>query len=143
VALTYGRDVARTVGATLHILHVANMLVATAGAEYLAATPSLQADIENTASRQLDGLLSVQDNLELRLHKCVRTSPAPAQAIVEYAEENGIDLIVMGTHGRNALARFLMGSVAARVIRSAPCPVMTVRTRDSAGAQHQPVAVAS
>jgi len=54
-------------------------------------------------------------------------SDAPALAIVEYATRERIDLIVTGTHGRGAVAHFLMGSVAERVVRTAPCPVLTVR----------------
>jgi len=52
---------------------------------------------------------------------------APGREIVAYAEETGIDLIVMGTHGRGGLNRLLLGSVAERVIRSAPVPVLTYR----------------
>jgi nucleotide-binding universal stress UspA family protein len=51
----------------------------------------------------------------------------PAQAINEAAAEIGADLIVMGTHGRTGLSRLLMGSVAEEVLRTAPCPVMTIR----------------
>ena len=47
--------------------------------------------------------------------------------IVEYANDHDVDIIVMGTHGRGGLAHFLMGSVAERVVRTAPCPVLTVR----------------
>ena len=47
-------------------------------------------------------------------------------AIAQAAKDNGADLVIMGTHGRKGVARFFMGSVAARVIASAPCPVMTV-----------------
>ena len=50
----------------------------------------------------------------------------PAQAIVDYAADNGFDLIVMGTHGRAGIAHLLMGSVAERVVRHATCPVMTI-----------------
>ena len=46
---------------------------------------------------------------------------------MQYATEHGIDLIVMGTHGRKALGHLLVGSVAERVVRAAPCPVLTVR----------------
>jgi|SRR5579884_2395558 universal stress protein A len=52
----------------------------------------------------------------------------PAAAILKAAQEIGADLIVMGTHGRTGLHRLLMGSVAERVVRKAPCPVLTVRT---------------
>ncbi len=53
----------------------------------------------------------------------------PAEEIVKYAEEAGIDLIVMGTHGRRGLDRILLGSVAEEVVRTAEVPVMTVRMR--------------
>ena len=58
------------------------------------------------------------------------TSNSPAIEIVDYARKNGIDLIVMGTHGRGAIAHFFMGSVAERVVRMAPCPVLTVRNSE-------------
>jgi nucleotide-binding universal stress UspA family protein len=52
----------------------------------------------------------------------------PVTEILEAAREAGADLIVMGTHGRTGLGRFLMGSVAEHVVRHATCPVVTVRT---------------
>jgi universal stress protein A len=54
-------------------------------------------------------------------------SGVPAKAIVEYAGSLGADLIVMGTLGRGGMAHFLLGSVAERLVRNAPCPVLTVR----------------
>ncbi|QLD84860.1 universal stress protein [Natronomonas halophila] len=54
----------------------------------------------------------------------------PSKEIVNYADEEGCDLIVMGTHGRGGLNRLLLGSVAERVVRSSPIPVMTVRVGD-------------
>jgi nucleotide-binding universal stress UspA family protein len=50
----------------------------------------------------------------------------PSEEIVNYADEHEIDLIVMGTHGRTGVARVLLGSVAEKVVRKAPCPVLTV-----------------
>ena len=52
---------------------------------------------------------------------------APYEAIAEAAKTNQADLVVLGTHGRTGASRFFLGSVAARVISTAPCPVMTVR----------------
>ena len=52
---------------------------------------------------------------------------APYEAIAEAARSNDADLVVLGTHGRKGVSRFFLGSVAARVISTAPCPVMTVR----------------
>jgi nucleotide-binding universal stress UspA family protein len=54
-------------------------------------------------------------------------SGPPADTIVRIAEERGVDLIVMGTHGRTGLQHMLLGSVAEKVVRTAPCPVLTVR----------------
>jgi len=56
---------------------------------------------------------------------------AAAPVILDYAKENDIDLIVMGTHGRRGLRYLLLGSVADEVVRMAPCPVLTIRQRDS------------
>jgi nucleotide-binding universal stress UspA family protein len=58
---------------------------------------------------------------------------APHQAIVEVAKEIGAELIVMGTHGRGTIERFFLGSVADRVVRSAPCAVVTVREAPAKG----------
>ena len=52
----------------------------------------------------------------------------PVMEILRYANENAIDLIVLGTHGRGPLGHVVLGSVAERVVRKAPCPVLTVRT---------------
>jgi nucleotide-binding universal stress UspA family protein len=52
---------------------------------------------------------------------------SPARAIVDYARDYAIDLIVMGTHGRSGFAHLLLGSVTERVVRTAECPVLTVR----------------
>lgn len=61
------------------------------------------------------------------------TAGVPFDAIVQGAEEEGADMIVMGTHGRRGLEGLLLGSVANRVIRLAGCPVLTVRERKGAG----------
>ena len=57
---------------------------------------------------------------------------APGREIVRYATDAGCDLIVMGTHGRGGIDRLLLGSVAERVVRRSPVPVLTVRLREDA-----------
>jgi nucleotide-binding universal stress UspA family protein len=59
--------------------------------------------------------------------ECLLGEGSPAEAILRAARERQCDLIVMGTHGRTALGRALMGSVAEEVVRKAPCPVLTVK----------------
>ena len=51
----------------------------------------------------------------------------PFLEVIRYAREHDIDLIVLGTHGRTGLVHMLMGSVAEKIVRKAPCPVLTVR----------------
>lgn len=127
-ALAYGRELARTFGATLHVLHVADdVYVRLGGDAYMAVLPELQKDLEVAAQKQLDELLIDNDPVPLPVKTAVLTSSATAAAIVQYARDLDIALIVVGTHGRGALAHLLMGSVAERVVRSASCPVLTVR----------------
>lgn len=56
---------------------------------------------------------------------------SPANAICDYAAKEGVDLIVLSTHGRTGLDHLLIGSVAERVVRHAPCPVLTLRSKRS------------
>ena len=128
-ALAYGRELARTFGASLTVLHIAdNILTRAYGADGIVlADPELQREIETSAQRQVDAVLFDEDRQELGAVGLVITSNSPPAAIVTYARDASIDLIVMGTHGRGAIAQLLMGSVAERVVRIAPCPVLTVR----------------
>ncbi|HEY7173129.1 MAG TPA: universal stress protein [Vicinamibacterales bacterium] len=127
-ALTYGRELARTYGATLHVVHIVDDVYLRLGGDaYVAVLPELQRDTELAAQARLDALLVDNDPDPLPVKKVTLTSAAPASAIVDYAKSAGIDLIVLGTHGRRAVAHLLMGSVAERVVRTAPCPVLTVR----------------
>jgi nucleotide-binding universal stress UspA family protein len=128
-ALCYGRELAVRYGATLHVLNVIeNFYVTTFGAEtYSTFVPEMQRELEDAAHKRLDEMLIDSDGSGPRTRPAVMTSGSPAYAIVDYAHEYDVDLIVMGTHGRGALAHLVMGSVAERVVRIAPCPVLTVR----------------
>jgi nucleotide-binding universal stress UspA family protein len=64
---------------------------------------------------------------EANVEVVVEESPSPADAIVAYAEKNGIDLIVIGNKGAGAVERFLIGSVSSKVVTHAPCSVMVVK----------------
>ena len=128
-ALTYGRALARNFGAKLHVVHVVGSVPALVyGAEaYAASMPELQQELEDSARKQLAALLVDNDEQPMAVRPVVVTSNAPALAIVDYAARERIDLIVTGTQGRGGVAHLLMGSVAERVVRTAPCPVLTVR----------------
>jgi nucleotide-binding universal stress UspA family protein len=128
-ALLYGRELATRFGATLHVLHVAqNVYLSTLGADnYVAMAPGLQQQIEDDARRSLHELLVDTDSSGPPTIAAILTSSSPAMTIVDYARDHDVDIIVMGTHGRGALGHLVMGSVAERVVRLAPCPVLTVR----------------
>lgn len=128
-AVTYGRALARNFNATLHVVHVVgNVSSLVYGAEaYTVAMPELQREIEDAARRQLAEYVVDNDEHPVPSRCVLLTSDAPAAAIVDYAGCERIDLIVTGTHGRGGVAHMLMGSVAERVVRTAPCPVLTVR----------------
>ncbi len=129
VALSYGRGLARTFGATLHVVHVLDDISARAAeaAGYGIDFGRMQLDIEQSVKKQLDELLSDEDRRELHAKAVVLTSTNPAIALADYAKEARANLIVVGTHGRGPVAHFFLGSVAERIVRLAPCPVLTVR----------------
>jgi nucleotide-binding universal stress UspA family protein len=127
-ALSYGREFARAFKAALHVLNVTDDVYMRLGGDaYTTVLPDLQKDVEETARRRLEALLIDNDPNPIRVQGAVTTSASPAAAIVQYARESNVDLIIVGTHGRGAVAHLLMGSVAERVVRTAPCPVLTVR----------------
>ena len=130
VALAYGRDLARSYGARLHVLHVIEDVMIRYSSEIGFALPELQADLEKAARRDLDALIAEDDRRTMEVVSTIETSVNIPGAIVAYARECDIDLIVTGTHGRGAVSHLLMGSVAERVVRSAPCPVLTVREHE-------------
>ena len=83
--------------------------------------------MEAAARKQLDASLTDEDRAMLKAKPVLVISSTPAVAIVQYAKESRADLILVGTHSRGGVAHLLMGSVAERVVRTAPCPVLTVR----------------
>ena len=124
VALEHGKRLARSYDAALHVLHVIKQVPTYYGSEVGLAVARIEQSMEIAAQRKLKSAVGNDNDLWVR----TSTSRAPnvAHAINEYARANDIDLVVVGTHGRGAVSRFLMGSVAERIVRSAPSPVLTV-----------------
>lgn len=130
VALAYGRDLARSYSARLHVLHVVENVMMRYSMEIGFALPEMQRDLDEAARRDLNGLITDDDRRTIAVTPVIETAVNMADAIVTYARANSIDLIVAGTHGRGAVSHFLMGSVAERIVRTAPCPVLTVRAHE-------------
>jgi nucleotide-binding universal stress UspA family protein len=129
-ALDYGRDLARAYGSTLHVLHVTENIVMRYSPEIGFAIPDLQADLDRQARQELDKILTADDMNTLKVVPALESAANPANAIVDYARAHEIDLIIVGTHGRGAVQHLIMGSVAERVVRIAPCPVLAVRAHE-------------
>lgn len=120
MALVYGRALARAYGATLHVLHVVDhVFVGPFGAD-----PSA---IEEAALASLNSRVTDDDRTLSHARAVVELAHRPAKAIVAYSQQADIDLIVTGTHGRSGPTRLFLGSVADQVIRTALCPVLTVK----------------
>ena len=130
VAMAYGRDLARTYHARLHVVHIVEDVLAHASPEIGLISEQLQKDLEELAWRDLDGFVTDDDRRTIAIVANVKTSINVASGIVEYAKANAIDLIITGTHGRGAVKHLLMGSVAERLVRTAPCPALTVHAHE-------------
>ncbi|HRX79101.1 MAG: universal stress protein [Planctomycetaceae bacterium] len=92
------------------------------------ATHRFLKTLERGATKQLD-VVGKDWWAGLKVHRSVRFGH-PVEEICHYANKKGVDLIVMGTHGRSGLVQILLGSVAERVLRISPCPVLVVRHPD-------------
>lgn len=126
-ALDYGRELARAFGATLHVFHAAdNVMTRFPMDAPFAGMAELQTEVEDAAKTRINALLTNEDREMLGATAVVWTSLSPATAIVDYAVKVRADIVLVGTHGRGAVGHFFLGSVAERVVRTAPCPVLTI-----------------
>jgi len=127
-ALNYARAMARAFGAQLHVMHVFEPLWITS-ADVVGggvALATMIQGLEDTAKKQLEEAVTEEDRRELKAVPVMMTSESPAREIAKYANDQKVDLVVIGTHGRSGLTRLLIGSVAEKIVRLAPCPVLTV-----------------
>lgn len=148
-ALATAKDLATRFGATLHLVHVLEdpYAVAAYSADALGyLPPGLKESWHQEAEKHLNALLTPAERAHFMATTTVLFSGSAAKEIVEHAQNNHFDLIVMGTHGRGGMAHLLLGSVTERVVRWARCPVLTVRgtatARESAPLPAEGVAVA-
>ncbi|MGC1275393.1 MAG: universal stress protein [Planctomycetaceae bacterium] len=127
-AWKYAELLANRFGSELVLLHVLQEPIAVLPESSLAvAPPAINLPELMDAAEQGLGKFEAAAPATI-VDRTVRNGPA-AEEIVHYAKEAGADLIVLGTHGRTGLAHVLLGSVAEKVVRKAPCAVLTVRPR--------------
>ena len=127
-ALTYGAAFAARFGAELHLLHVVQDLALFIPEAVMLAPPMVPPveQFVSAARAALDRAVQELATPDVRVIPQVGEG-TPFEEIVRFAREKDIDLIVMGTHGHTGLAHLFLGSVAEKVVRRAPCPVLTVR----------------
>lgn len=136
-AFRYAAMLAERFEAQIEVLHVWEM-PHFAGMDLMLQAPVVDSEpleqyVREQATREMSDFLA-EENVRDDLHVTQRIEAGDVDAvIIKLAETEHYDLIVMGTHGRTGLAHLLMGSVAEKVIRYAPCPVLTVRR----GAEHE------
>lgn len=125
-ALGVAIELAREFGAEIHLLHAYELPVGPALAYGIPLPQDLDEEMRDAAARRLEKALHRVEEAGLRGETHLVQS-TPAEAIAQLARELPADLIVMGTRGLAGLKHVLLGSVAERVLRLAPCPVLTVK----------------
>jgi universal stress protein A len=123
-ALKYAKALADAFHAKLHLLHV---LVNWIPDGDFPISPQVYVDLENSARKQLQNQLTQVEQEKYQARMELVSGTSEFLEIIRYARDQKIDLIVMGTHGRGPIAHMLLGSVTEKVVRKAPCPVLTVR----------------
>ena len=130
-ALAYAADLAQRFGATIDLVHVwqAPTFFPTAT---LPEVPNVEANIVDLVRKNAEEAtaraLAEAKAQGLPVESAHCEPGVPARGIVDLAKAGGYDLIVIGTHGRTGLSHAMMGSVAEKVVRLAPCPVLSVRS---------------
>jgi universal stress protein A len=126
-AIDYAFELAQTFRAKLLLLHVVELpAYPIEGLVPSSVGTTLLEDLERQASLDLAQVRPETPNAQVEVIRQVVVG-TPYRKITEVAEAEKVDLIVMATHGRTGLSHLVMGSVAERVVRMAPCPVLTIR----------------
>lgn len=125
-ALQYAVDMAKRYGAKLYLLHVIYDIAKAAGYVPHISMDAMYKDIEEGAKKELERF-GVEELSGLKDTERSVGVGTPHEEILNFANKNKIDLIIIGTQGRKGIDRIIFGSTAAQVVRYAPCPVLTVR----------------
>ena len=126
--LSYAEIIAKRFDSELHLIHVIpNLSYFTPYESFL--TPenlvAIERNIEGEVGKDFD---KITKKLDFPFKRIIKTGVTYVE-IIDYIKQWGIDLVVMGTHGRSGIEHILIGSVAEKVVRKSPCPVLTVRPK--------------
>lgn len=131
-ALGFAKQIATDQGATLHLLHVAQILPAFGESD---VSENEHSPGEEKARAMLMEIAK-RHPTKHEIHTASASARALAKAVVQVATEVNADVIVLNTHGRKGLSRFILGNVAEEVVRTAPCPVLTLSPAAQEKAAH-------
>lgn len=128
-ALAYAQDFAKPNQAEILLVHVIEPIYYATPADMYVSTPNLTAILDEQRAVAKEQLAQTVAQLKRQGIACraLLEVGSPAQAIVDLAQRRKAGLVIMATHGRTGLAHMVMGSVAEKVVRTATCPVLTVR----------------
>ena len=126
--MEYATTIASRFDSELHLIHIIpNLNYFTPYESFL--TPENLVAVERNIESEVDkDFVKLVEKITVPVKKVIRTGVTFLE-IIDYIKEAGIDLVVMGTHGRSGIEHILIGSVAEKVVRKAPCPVLTVRPK--------------
>jgi len=141
-ALACAKDLALRFNSRLTLLHAVNDPLATGvwtPDVYVPTTPEIRDGFLRTTKERLEAMLTTEERARFAVTFEARIG-VPAAVIEDFAIEQKIDLIVMGTHGRRGLSHMLLGSVAERLVRHAQCPVLTTHAESHPETASEPAA---
>ena len=126
-AVQYAREFAAGIGATVHLMNVVEPrpMAVDITLNYV----PLEEDLEKAAAEDLKVILDELIQAGLKA-ECSIDFGNPSDAILEKADALDVNLVIMGSHGKKGLSRFIMGSVAETVVRKANCPVLIVKSEE-------------
>jgi nucleotide-binding universal stress UspA family protein len=129
-AVRVASDIARQYQASITLVHVHDPLPYALPSEYMMYTPEQEARMNSEFEKMLATSKRAAESAGAPRVTTRLLHGLPSTCILDFASSGRFDSIVMGTHGRTGLQHALMGSVAERVLRKAPCPVLTVKAAE-------------
>ena len=126
-ALKYAVPLARQFEASLHLVYVVEPTIYPADLGFgQVVLPGIEDELRQKGQAELNELVAKEIGRAVKATAAVRTG-TPSQEILSEAEERGVDLIVVATHGHSGVEHMLFGSTAERIVRKSHCPVLTIR----------------
>ncbi len=126
-ALKYAVNFAKSFGADMTLIYVVEPIIYPPDFSMgQIAIPTISTEWDDRAREELDKLAKTEIPAEVKVKTLIKTGK-PFVEIIETATEEDIDIIIIATHGHSAVEKILFGSTADKVVRKAPCPVLTLR----------------